>query len=271
VTDFRMPVPTVDVVSVAAIERGQLICDISTPIVGAADLITCLGTYPTLTFPIRRGRPVDVVAMYEFVAEPAEFFGLAVPSMGQFHHAVTGFIAAVFERSSAALVTATLTVADERVVVTGAPGVAFVDVPVRIGRLDPHHRPPRAGDAHWLRMAARTVSRAGSDHLLRALRDAGCVDGIPAGADIAAPLAGALVLGTGAGLVGIDTDQPISILHQLRDCGVLADLPRRLVVAQPEVQRAWWISPQFSAQPIEMLGERALPVDPKPPSFLEQL
>jgi hypothetical protein len=271
VTDFRMLAPTLDVVAVAPAEPGHRICDIAAPIIAATELITGLGTYPTVRFPIRRDRPVDVVALREYVGEPAEFFGLALPPIDEFHRAVAGFAAAAFERSPAPLVAATLTLAGGRIVVTAVPGAAFVAAPVRIGRICEPYRAPRSGDAHWLAMAARTVSRAGTDHLLRALADQGCVDGMPAGTDIAPPLAGALVLHTAAGLVGIDAGEPISILDQLRDCGVLADLGRRPTAAAPEVQRAWWISPDFTTRPIAMLGERALPVDPNRPSFLEQL
>lgn len=266
-----MPAPTLDVVSVAPAEQGRETCDISTPIIGAVELISGLGTFPTLTFPIRRDRPADAAAVHEFITATAEFFGLALPAVEEFEHAVSGFAAVAFERSPAVLVAATLTLAGGRLVLTGVPGAAFADVPVRIGRLTEHYRPPQATDAHWLRMAARTVSRAGVDHLLAGLHGHDCVDGIPAGTDIAAPLAGAVVLDTATGPVGIDAGEPVSILDQLRDCGVLADLPRRSAVPYPDVQRAWWISPLFVTHPIALLGEHALPVDLRPPSFLEQL
>lgn len=266
-----MPVPTLDVVAVAPAERGHHIGDINTPIIDPAELIAGLGTYPTLTFPIRRGRPVDVTAIRDFLGAPAEFFGIDLPGAEQFEHAVTAFVAAAFERSPASLVAATSTVVGGLVVLTGVPGAVFSDIPVRVGRLDHRYRPTNAGDAHWLRMAARTVSRAGADQQLRGLGEQGCVDGIPAGPVITAPLAGALVLQTAAGPVGLDTGEPVSILDQLRDGGMLAELPRRGEVPSPEIRHAWWISPHFVTHPVALLGEQALPVDPNPPSFLEQL
>lgn len=266
-----MPAPTLDVVAVAPAERGHHIGDIRTPIIDPAELIGGLGTYPTLTFPIRRGHPVDVAAVREFLGAPAEFFDIALPAAAEFEHAVAAFVAAAFERSPASLVAATITVVGARVVLTGVPGAAFSDIPVRIGHLDQRHRPTNFGEPHWLRMAARTVSRAGTDRQLRGLGAQGCVDGIPAGPVITAPLAGALVLQTAVGPVGVDTGAPVSILDQLRDCAVLAELPRRAAVPAPETRRAWWISPHFATHPVALLGERALPVDPNPPSFLEQL
>ena len=266
-----MPAPTLDVVAVAPAERGHHIGDINTPIIDPAELIAGLGTYPTLTFPIRRGRPVDVTAVRDFLGAPAEFFGIDLPGAEEFEHVVTAFVAAAFARSPASLVAATITVVGARVVLTGVPGAVFSDIPVRVGHLAHRYRPTNAGDAHWLRMAARTVSRADADQQLRDLWEQGCVDGIPAGPVITAPLAGALVLQTAVGPVGVDTGEPVSILDQLRDCAVLAELPRRAAVPAPETRRAWWIAPQFVTHPIALLGEQALPVDPKPPSFLEQL
>lgn len=266
-----MPAPTLDVVAVAPAERGHHIGDIRTPVIDPAELIAGLGTYPTLTFPIRRGRPVDVTAIREFLGEPAEFFDIALPGADEFEHAVSAFVAAAFERSPASLVAATITVVGGRVVLTGVPATVFSAGPVRIGRLDRGHRPTNSGEPHWLRMAARTVSRAGTDQQLRGLGERGCVDGIVAGPVITAPLAGALVLQTAAGPVGVDTEEPLSILDQLRDNGLLAELPRRGGVPAPETQRAWWVSPRFVTHPVVLLAERALPVDPHPPSFLEQL
>lgn len=266
-----MPAPTLDVVAVAPAERGHHIGDIHTPIIDPAELIAGLGTYPTLTFPIRRGRPVDVTAIRDFLGAPAEFFGTALPGAEDFEHAVTAFVAAAFERSPAPMVAATITVLGGRVVLTGVPGAMFADTPVRIGRLDQQHRPTNVGAPHWLRMAARTVSRAGTDQQLRRLSEQGCVDGIAAGPVITAPLAGALVLQTAAGPVGVDAGEPVSLLDQLRDCGMPAELSGRSAVSASETERAWWISPYFVTHPVALLGEQALPVDPNPPSFLEQL
>jgi hypothetical protein len=271
VTDFRMPAPTLDVVSVAPADPGCHLCDISTPIIDPVELITGLGGYPTVTFPIRRDRPVDVGALWEFISEPAEFFGLAVPPIDEFRDAVGRFAAAAAEGSSAALLAARLTLVGGRVVVSGTPGAAFESTAVRIGRLDPREAPVHADDAYWLRMAGRTVSSAATDDVLRALRERGSADGIPAGAAVAAPLSGALVIDTGEGTIGIGNDEPLSILDQLRDCGLLADLPRRTEVVGADVQRAWWISPRFATHPVALLGECALPVDPNQPPFLEQL
>lgn len=266
-----MPTSTLDVVAVAPAERGQHIGDIHTPVIDPTQLIAGLGTYPTLTFPIRRGRPVDVTAVREFLGAPAEFFDIALPGVEELELAVTAFVAAAFERSPASLVVATITVVGGRAVLTGTPGAVFSGVPVRIGHLDQRYRPADAGEPYWLQMAARTVSRAGTDQQLRDLGVPGYVDGISAGPLVSAPLAGALVLQTAVGPVGVDTGGPLTILDQLGDCGVLAELPRRGAVPASEIRRAWWISAHFVTHPVALLGEQALPVDPDPPSFLEQL
>ncbi|MEZ0049726.1 hypothetical protein ABIA30_000716 [Mycobacterium sp. MAA66] len=270
-TDFRMTAPTLDVVSVASAGRGHRICEIGTPMVAAAEVVTALGSHPTVTFPMRRDVPADIESLWAFVGGTAEFFGLPAPPVEQVRQAVTEFAAAAFDRTPAALLATTITVVGARVVVTAVPSAPFSDLPVHIGCLDPQYFWARATDASWLQMATRTTSFAGRDHLLRGLRGHGCVDGIPKGAEVGAPLSGALVLETGAGLIGVESGEPTSILGDLHGCGVLADLPRRVSVTQAEVQRAWWISPLFCAQPVAMLGERALPSDSNPPLFLEQL
>lgn len=243
--------------------------DLGTPILTAAELVAGLGTYPTVTFPARRNRPVDTESLRQYLAEPAEFFGFELPSLPEFDTAIARFAGSV--AAASALMAATLTLLDGgRIVVTGRGSASFDPAPVGIGVLDSRWQSAGTDRAHWLQMAARTVSGGTVDQLLRTLRDRECVDGIPEGADITAPLSGALVLDVGAAAVGVSAPGPMSILEQLRGCELLADLPRRSSVSPAEVQRAWWISPQFTTHPVAMLGRRTLPVDPNRPSFLEK-
>jgi hypothetical protein len=97
------------------------------------------------------------------------------------------------------------------------------------------------------------------------------VDGIGPGPDITPAVAGALVLDVGDALVGIDNPEPLSILEQLEACGVAHAVARRASVRVDAVRRAWWISPQYRAHPVALLGDRTVPVDSSHPPFLEQL
>lgn len=271
-TDFRTTAPTLDVVSFGPAGHGLQIIDSTAPIVSAAELVTGLGSRPTVTFPVLRNRPVDIDVLREFLGEPAEFFGVWLPSVDEFQRAIAAFVAGAFDRSPAMLLAATLTLTgDGPMLLTGVPCDVFSGAAVHIGRLDRQDFASRGVDAHWLRMAARTTSSAGRDRMMRGVLQTGCVDGVPVGADIEAPLCGALVLDVGATMVGIDAGDPISMLDQLRDCGVIGDLQRRAAIAPQHVRRAWWVSPRFTTQPVVMLGTRVLPADSTPPSFLEQL
>lgn len=259
-----MTAATLDVVSIVSAEYGPEILPLDAPVVGCGELVGGLGSRPTATFPLRRGRAIDTRWLRDFLGAPAEFFGLPLPPAAQFDDAVQSFAAAAFDRTGAELVTARMTLIDTgQLLVTGAPTAAFSGQPVEIGRLDPQYRWHL--DSHWLAMAARTTSGGGVDHQLRNLQQQGCVDGIIPGPTVEAPLAGALVLDTGATTVGIDA----VMIDQLHDCGVLRALPRTAAVPHAELQRAWWISPQFTTHPVAALAGRLLPVESQCPSFLE--
>lgn len=259
-----MTAATLDVVSIVSAEYGHQIRPIDAPVVGPGELVSGLGSRPSVTFPLRRGRTVDTRSLRDFIGAPAEFFGLPLPRASQFDDAVQGFATAAFERTDVELVAATLTlIGSGHLLVTGEPTASFSGEPVDLGRLEPQYRWPT--DTHWLAMAACTTSHSGMDDQLRGLQRLGFVDGIWPGPDIEAPLAGALVLDAGATTVGIGG----VMIDQLHDCGVLRAVPRTGVVPSVEVQRAWWISPRFTTHPVARLAEQLLPVDSQCPSFLE--
>ncbi len=244
--------------------------DTGTPILTAAELVAGLGSFPTVTFPIRRGRAVDAEALCEYLGEPAEFFGLARPDVSAIRDAIRRFAATTFESSPDSVAAATLTLLGGRLIsVTGTTVTPWLADPVRIAAVGGAAVPTTPDTERWVQMAGRTVSHATTDHLLRTLADRNCVDGVPDGPDLTAPLSGALVLELGGTYVGVGARGPLAILDQLQDCGVVADMEHRTTVAPTDVQRAWWISPQFITRPVALLAGRIMPVDPNRPSFLE--
>ncbi|MDR3664565.1 MAG: hypothetical protein P4L86_29975 [Mycobacterium sp.] len=246
---------------------------ISTPIVTASQLVTRLGAYPTVTVPLRRGRVADAGWLWEYLAEPAEYFGLTMPSLADLTAALDRFTAAVFG-SGVPLVAATVSIVDGgSCTVTGSATEIYSPRSVRIGQLD-DWTAPSAADAHWLRMAARTTSLGTVDLLLRRLADQGCVDGMAPGPALTPTLAGALVIETAGGLVGLDNPEPVSILGRLQACGPLEPIELAAAVPAADVLRAWWISPQYRTHPVAQLGDHPMdtpsPSDSTHPPFLEQ-
>jgi hypothetical protein len=270
-----MPSPTLDVVSIAPADAGDGLSDRHRAVLTASQLVTRLGCYPTLTFPIYRKDIVEVTPLWEFLREPADFFGLPVPSVSDLRDAVARFTDALGDWPDGQVIAATVTLIDVdggRFLVSGSADVPVAAEPVRIGLLDSGWTKPTGADAYWLRMAARTTSLGAVDHLLGRLRQLECVDGIPPGPEVTAPLAGALVVDTGESLVGLVATEPVSILDQLENCGLLRPdvVVRRSSVAVADSHRAWWICPQYRTHPVAQIGERAMPVDSALPSFLEQ-
>ncbi|MUL48075.1 hypothetical protein FZI85_02880 [Mycobacterium sp. CBMA293] len=250
-TDFRMPSSPLDAVAIAP-----------------AELVGRLGAFPTVTVPLYQGRPVDIAWLYNYLTEPAGYFGLIMPSADALGAAVAQFAAQSWR---SALVAATVTITGGgKCTVTGTSSAIYAHDPARIGWYDPAWTAPSASDAHWLRMAARTTSLGTVDLLLRHLAEQGCVDGVLPGSELSPPVAGALVLDTGGALIGLDNPEPVSILTQLQGCGVMRPFASRTSVPAADVRRAWWISPQYRTQPVVQLGDQTVPVDPAYPSFLEQ-
>ena len=242
-----MPSPPPDVVAIAPVE-----------------LVGRLGAYPTVTVPIYQGRTIDTGWLWTYLAEPADYFGLAMPTRAD--------LAAAMARLSGQLLAATVTIVEGAAcTVTSTPSQMHDPNPVRIGWRDSDWTPPAATDEPWLRMAARTTSLGTVDLLLRRLAEHGCVDGVEPGADVTPAVVGALVLDTGDALVGVENPEPVSILDQLETCGVLRYIARRAAVPLDEVRRAWWISPHYRTHPVAELGDRTAGVDSAYPSFLEQL
>jgi hypothetical protein len=243
--------------------------EIDTPLIPATQVIARLGTNPTITIPMVPGAVVsgaepDVDAIWRYLKEAADFFDLPVPDRDVLHAALSRF---GDEARGRAVIAATVTLLDidgrPDFVVTGTVVQPVRPNAVRIAGCGAGLPVVRRGDPHWLRMAARTTSRAALDQVQRWLNDGGFVDAVPANTRAGAPLLGALVFELAGGPVGIDGGEPTSILDQLERCGVVSGVRR--VDERPErADRAWWISPTFETHPVLSIDDVRFDVDAAP-------
>lgn len=232
--------------------------EIDTPLIPVTQVLAGLGSQPTITVPMIAGAmPADVDGIWRYLDEPAAFFGLPMPSRDVLHAALSRFADATASPGRTLIVaTVTLLEIEGRpdFVVTGAVVDPVGSTTVRIAGYDAGPQVLRATDPLWLRMAARTTSRAPLDQIQRWLNDGGYADGVPAGTLVGAPLLGALVFDTAAGLVGIDNPEPTSILDLLDQCGVTTGI-HRVDVRPAAADRAWWISPGFQTHPVASIDD----------------
>ncbi len=259
-----------DVSSPSGSRSTHSIPEIVTPLLPVTQVITHLGTNPTLTVPVVVGVEPDVRGAWHRLAEVADFFGIAMPGLDDFRVAVLEQLAAT--RPVGTMLAVTVTVFDvdgrSRVVVGSEPVEPVRPAPVRIGRCDAVGLVPRSADPVWRRMAGRTTSRGHIDQFQRWLADQGWVDAVPSAEPSDAPYLGALVVETANGLFGIEDPEPASLLDQLAACGVTAHVERTGRVPA-DVTRAWWVSPRFLIHPVADLDGTSLPAHGAPP-FVEQ-
>ncbi|MCV7013237.1 hypothetical protein [Mycolicibacterium madagascariense] len=215
----------------------------------ATQLIVRPGTLPTLVFPVVGGRPPDVDEAWRYLAEPAEFFGVAMPDRSDLATALAG-------ASTAAATAITVTLTDTAILVSRAPVTPWQPVPVFVAGDASVPHAHLATDPWWRRMAARTTSRGELDQRERLLNERGYADGLCGGV----PLLGALVCQTPDGAVGVDNPEPTSILDQLTRCGALAGV-ERVAACPPDAERVWWVSPRFETHPVAEVAGAAFPVD----------
>ncbi len=242
--------------------------EIDTPLLPVTQLITHPGTNPTLTLPVVRGTPPDVDAVWRYLAEPAEFFGVPMPGRADLRTALTDANATDRHRGSGVLaVTVTLFAVGggTRTHVRVDAVEPWRPAPVRIAVLDAPVGGLGASAPHWQRMAARTTSLAASDRLHRWLADDGYSDAVPSATD-GTPVLGALVFDTPRGPVGLDRSEPASILDQLAGAGLVHGVTR--VAERPAATAAWWISPGFETHPVASVGDT--PYQSAAQTFLEQ-
>jgi hypothetical protein len=240
--------------------------EIGHPVFAATQVMTHPGTSPTVSVPAVNGRSPDVDALWAYLAEPAEFFGFAMPAREVLADAIAGFVDAVRSEAGPMIFSLCVTIAEveasAQFVITGSEVHFLRSEAVLIDECDVAFPLTRSTDPRWRRMAARTTSRAEEDRLRRWLEDRGHADGVAHGV----PFLGALIFEDGADVSGVDNVEPTSILAQLQDCGAVAPI-RRAERHPVDAERVWWISPGYEVHPVAAIGARSYPVEAAAPSF----
>ena len=238
---------------------------IDTPLLPVTQVITRPGGNPTITLPLRTGAEPDVEHIWRHLADPAEFFGLVMPDRADLRAAVTGYLGAVSATAPDTAVAAAVTLVEvdgqTRVVVTGEVIRPVRSDVVRLTETDAPLPTSQPDDPHWRRMAARTTSRGEADQIQWWLTGRGHVDAIEIRSRRrGAPILGALVFDTAAGLRGIDNPEPVSVLDQMSACGLIERV-ERVEECPADAIRAWWISPRFETHPVLGIDGTEYPVD----------
>jgi hypothetical protein len=270
VTDFRTSMTALDVVSTSMHGIGE----IGHPMFPATQVMAHPGTHPTITVPVVAGRSPDVDALWAFLAEPAEFFGFAMPGRADLSDAMSKFVTAVGDTAvgdtavgdapDTKVWSLGVTVAEcggaAQFVVTGAAVQLARREAVRIDVCDAAFPRTRPADPRWRRMAARTTSRAEEDQLRRWLDRRGYVDAVSSGAALGVPFLGALVFERAGDVCGVEHVEPTSILTQLERCGAVGSM-RRADNCPADAERVWWISPGYERHPVDSIGATSYVVD----------
>ena len=206
--------------------------------------------------PVVSGRVPDLDAVWGYLAETADFFGVRMPERDVLAAAIGPFLARVAGVPMVA-VDVTLVELDDsaQFAITGRAVRPIRSEPARIDVCDVVFPLTRASDPLWRRMAARTTSRAAEDKLRRWLNDRGYADGVSG-----VPFLGALVFQRGDDVCGLDNAEPTSILSQLQSCGAVAEV-RRVQDCPEDAERVWWISPDFETHPVAAVGVTQYRVD----------
>jgi hypothetical protein len=253
------------------------------PLISVTTILANLGTHPAGTIPLISGETPDVSWTWDHLEEPAEFFGMTMPSRVALRSAWERFAASAAAGTGHSLVAATIMLIEAngqaQFVITGVPARRFDPTPVRLAvSSDVSWPAPSATDPSWRRMAARTTSRGGVDQLQRWCAGNGFVDvvnrhGGPGASTVGPPALGALVFDHGNRLVGLDNPYPVSILGLLRRYGGAGmSMGHTEFVAPEPVASAWWISPLFAVHPVDRIGDARFQVEfGVPPTFLEGL
>ena len=220
------------------------------------------GTNPTVTVPVVAGHPPDVAALWSQLAEPAEFFGFAMPPVEHLADAIALFIdSAVAATTIFALhVTIVERGGATHFAVAGSEVQSSRRDVVRLDTCDASLPLTRSTDPWWRRMAARTTSKADADGLRRWLEGRGYVDAVPSAPAPGAPALGALVFVRNGEHYGVDDHEPTSILTQLQECGAIGPL-HRVQGCPVDAERVWWISPGYEYHPVDAIGASTYPVD----------
>lgn len=223
------------------------------PLVTAPALTAGLGSHPTLTIPLLRGRPPALGPAWQALAETADFFGTDIPDVEALHTAVTGFADRAFGATAAGMLAADITVLPvggrTEFVVSGRAVEPTRAEAVRLAT-----EPPSAPLPRWRELAGRTTSRAAEDLTRRDLRAAGYADVVAADGDgVGRARFGTLIFALPAGRIGTGTER----LARLQAAGLHADVRGSdATVDATAATAAWWVSPDFETHPVRQIGAR---------------
>jgi hypothetical protein len=249
------------------------------PLISVSTILANLGTHPVVTFPLITGETADVDWAWDYLEEPAGFFGITMPPRDELRSACERFEASASVGTDHALLAVTIMLIEAngraQFVISGAQARCFDPTPVRIAvSSDVPWPAPSAADPQWRRMAALTTSRGDVDQLRRWLNGSGFVDLVHRREEssIGSPALGALVFDHAGGLTGLDNPYPVSVLGLMERCGAVR---AGMSTGQTEfagfevASFAWWISPFFEAHPVEQIGDVRYEVESGlPPTFL---
>jgi hypothetical protein len=249
------------------------------PLISITTIVTNLGSHPVVTFPLITGENPDVDWAWDYLEEPADFFGMRMPPRDELRSAYERFETSASAGTGHLLLAVTIMLIEAhgrpQFVITGAPVRSFNPTPVRIAVTSDVPWPaPNAVDPQWRRMAARTTSRGDVDQLRRWLDGNGFADLVHRreGSSIGSPALGALVFDHAGRLTGLDDPYPVSVLGLMERCGAV-----RIGMATGQTEFAgfldassvWWISPFFEVHPVEQIGDAHYEVEiGLPPTFL---
>lgn len=233
-------------------------------VVSVPHLVAHPGTSPSVTVPMVGAAAPDADDVWAHLAEPADFFGLAIPPVAVLADALRASVPVPAPALSA--VTVTLVAGESRFVVTGVAVHPVRSEPVRIDRCDVDDVPlTLPEDPHWRRMAARTTSRADRDQLRRWLAGRGFADAVCACGPFT-PFLGALVYGHDGDTKGVDNPEPVSLLDQLERSGAIVGV-RRVAVGPVDGDTVWWLSPDYELHPVSAIGDTVHPISGDAPTF----
>lgn len=249
------------------------------PIISVTTIIANLGSHPTVTMPVFTGETPDVNWTWNYLHEPADFFGMTMPTREELRSAYERFNARSAEGSERSLLAVTVMLIEvngrPQFVLTGVHAQRFDPTPVRLAvGSDATWPTPSAADPVWRRMAARTASRGDVDQLRRWLNGNGFADIVNRreGSMIGPPAMGTLIFDDGSRPIGLDNPVPTSPIELMQRCGALdagISTEHDEIDASGPVSAAWWISPLFGVHPVDQIGDEHYAVEVGvPPTFL---
>jgi len=236
------------------------------PVISVTTIVANLGGHPAVTVPMITGETPDVNWTWDYLAEPAGFFGITMPTRDALRFALERFDSSATSRETRRRIVAVTIMLVEvnggaQFVITGVPVRQFdpAAVCVAVGP-DSSWLAPGAAEPLWRRMAARTSSQGDVDQLSRSLNGDDFVDQVGRldQSMIGPPALGALVFGHGDEFIGLESPRAASVLALMERCGaILSGTITRAsdFVAPAAASSAWWISPSFEVHPAACIGD----------------